>query len=61
MCFKFHLKLKNEFPNINHFLREIVDEFRQYLIFRVKFLHQNLPKRFLNQSDIKKTKNKQKK
>lgn len=41
MCFKFHLKLKNEFPNINHFF---VDE----------RLTSKLAKRFLNQSDKKK-------
>ena len=41
MCFKFHLKLKNEFPNINHF---VVDE----------RLTSKLAKRFLNQSDKKK-------
>ena len=41
MCLKFHLKLKNEFPNINHFF---VDE----------RLTSKLAKRFLNESDKKK-------
>ena len=41
MCFKFHLKLKKAFPEINHF---VVDE----------RLTSKLAKRFLNQSEKKK-------
>ena len=47
MCFKFHLKLKKAFPEINHY---VTDE----------RLTSKLAKRFLNQSN-KKSKNKQKK
>ena len=40
MCFKFHLKLKKEFPKINHFVED-------------ERLTSKLAKRFLNQSDKK--------
>tara|TARA_B100000242_G_scaffold290008_1_gene260756 strand:+ start:7691 stop:8101 length:411 start_codon:yes stop_codon:yes gene_type:complete len=41
MCFKFHLKLKKEFPKINHFVND-------------ERLTSKLAKRFLNQSHKKK-------
>ena len=41
MCFKFHLKLKKEFPKINHFVED-------------ERLTSKLAKRFLNQSNKKK-------
>ena len=41
MCFKFHLKLKKEFPKINHFVED-------------ERLTSKLAKRFLNESDKKK-------
>ena len=41
MCFKFHLRLKKEFPKINHFVED-------------ERLTSKLAKRFLNQSNKKK-------